>query len=124
MKTLIVDDSNTMRMIISSTLKKIGGHTIETACDGKDALSKASAFKPDLILLDWNMPNMNGLDFLKAFRAAGAKTPVIMVTTEAEKTRVIQAVQAGANNYLVKPFTADQLSKRVADTMAKVKKAA
>lgn len=124
MKTLIVDDSNTMRMIISSTLKKLGGHTIETACDGADAMSKVGAFKPDLVLLDWNMPNMNGLEFLKAFRATGAKTPVIMVTTEAEKARVIQAVQAGANNYLVKPFTADQLSKRVSDTMAKFKTAA
>ena len=123
MKTLIVDDSNTMRMIISSTLKKLGGHEIETACDGKDALSKAVSFKPDLVLLDWNMPNMNGLEFLKAFRAAGVKTPVIMVTTEAEKERVIQAVQAGANNYLVKPFTADQLAKRVEDTLTKLKAA-
>ncbi|MFI4897487.1 MAG: response regulator [Phycisphaerales bacterium JB059] len=124
MRTLIVDDSNTMRMIIASTLKKVGGHVIETASDGKDALAKIGTFKPDLILLDWNMPNMSGLEFLTAYRETGGKTPVIMVTTEAEKSRVIRAVQAGANNYLVKPFTADQLAKRVADTIAKFGQAA
>jgi two-component system chemotaxis response regulator CheY len=123
-RTLIVDDSNTMRMIISSTLRKVGGHDIETASDGEDALAKIAVFKPDLILLDWNMPNMSGFEFLTAYRATGARTPVIMITTEAEKSCVIRAVQAGASNYLVKPFTADQLAKRVTDTVAKFGRAA
>ncbi|MFI4882899.1 MAG: response regulator, partial [Phycisphaerales bacterium JB064] len=68
---------------------------------------------------DWNMPTMDGLTFLKTFRQSNKVTPVIMVTTESEKARVIEAIKAGVNNYVVKPFTPDLLSQRIQETMAK-----
>ncbi len=123
MKVMVVDDSTTMRNIIKNILSGLGATAIDDACDGQDALSKVDASNPDLILLDWNMPNMDGLSFVKAFRAKGKKTPVIMVTTEAEKTRVIEAIKAGVNNYVVKPFTPESLSARINETMSKAKAA-
>ena len=77
------------------------------------------AFQPDLILVDWNMPNMDGLTFVKTFRQANKATPLIMVTTESEKSRVIEAIKAGVNNYVVKPFTPDLLSQRINETIRK-----
>jgi two-component system chemotaxis response regulator CheY len=119
MKVMLIDDSKTMRNIQRSVLKQIGIEQVEEACDGQDALSKVGAFSPDLILVDWNMPNMDGLSFIKAFRKQDKTTPLIMVTTEAEKSRVIEAIKAGVNNYVVKPFTPDLLSQRINETMSK-----
>jgi CheY-like chemotaxis protein len=122
MKVMLIDDSKTMRNIQRSVLKQIGIEQVEEACDGQDALSKVGAFAPDLILVDWNMPNMDGLTFIKAFRKQDKTTPLIMVTTEAEKSRVIEAIKAGVrrvNNYVVKPFTPDLLSQRINETMSK-----
>lgn len=119
MKILLIDDSKTMRNIQKSVLAQLGHTTVEEACDGQDALSKVGAYKPDLILVDWNMPNMDGLTFVKTFRQTNKTTPMIMVTTEAEKARVIEAIKAGVNNYVVKPFTPDLLSQRINETLAK-----
>lgn len=119
MKVMLIDDSKTMRNIQRSVLRQLGIEQVEEACDGQDALSKVGAFQPDLILVDWNMPNMDGLSFIKAFRKQDKTTPLIMVTTEAEKSRVIEAIKAGVNNYLVKPFTPDLLSQRINETLAK-----
>lgn len=119
MKILLIDDSKTMRNIQKSVLAQLGHTHIEEACDGQDALSKVGAFQPDLILVDWNMPNMDGLTFVKTFRAGNKSTPLIMVTTESEKSRVIDAIKAGVNNYVVKPFTPDLLSQRIGETMNK-----
>ncbi|MEO1008055.1 MAG: response regulator [Planctomycetota bacterium] len=119
MKILLVDDSKTMRNIQKSVLTQLGYTSIEEACDGQDALSKVRAFAPELLLVDWNMPNMDGLSFVKAFRETDATTPVIMVTTEAEKARVIEAIKAGVNNYVVKPFTPDLLAQRIQETLEK-----
>lgn len=119
MKILLIDDSKTMRTIQKSVLAQLGHTTVEEACDGQDALSKVGAYKPDLILVDWNMPNMDGLTFVKHFRQTNKTTPMIMVTTEAEKARVIEAIKAGVNNYVVKPFTPDLLSQRINETLAK-----
>ena len=119
MKVLLVDDSKTMRNIQKSILTQLGVTEIEEACDGLDALSKVAGFGPDLILLDWNMPNMDGLTFIKEYRSGGAKTPVIMVTTEGEKARVIEAIKPGVNNYVIKPFTPEVLSQRIKETLTR-----
>jgi two-component system, chemotaxis family, chemotaxis protein CheY len=124
MRILLVDDSKTMRNIQKAVLAQLGHTEVLEACDGQDALSKAPAFRPDLMLVDWNMPNMDGLTFVKAWRATNKTTPIIMVTTEAEKARVIEAIKAGVNNYVVKPFTPDLLSQRIQETLAKCQQTA
>jgi two-component system chemotaxis response regulator CheY len=124
MKILLVDDSKTMRNIQKAVLAQLGYTDLMEACDGVDALTKAGACKPDLMLVDWNMPNMDGLTFVKTWRQNDKVTPIIMVTTEAEKARVIEAIKAGVNNYVVKPFTPDLLSQRIQETLTKMKAAA
>jgi two-component system chemotaxis response regulator CheY len=113
MRALVVDDSLTIRRIVIKALGLAGINETAEAGDGTEALNVASQGDFDLVLLDWNMPKMSGIDTLKALRQAGRKTPVIMVTTEAEKSRVIEAIKCGANDYLIKPFTPDQLAAKV-----------
>lgn len=120
MKVLLIDDSKTMRNIQKSVLTQLGYTDIHEACDGQDALSRVGALQPDIILVDWNMPNMDGLTFVKQFRAINKTVPLIMVTTEAEKSRVIEAIKAGVNNYVVKPFTPDLLSQRISETLSRL----
>ncbi|NUQ66685.1 MAG: response regulator [Phycisphaerales bacterium] len=124
MRILLVDDSKTMRNIQKAVLAQLGYTEILEACDGQDALSKAPSYKPDLMLVDWNMPNMDGLTFVKTWRQTNKTMPIIMVTTESEKSRVIEAIKAGVNNYVVKPFTPDLLSQRIRETLAKMQGAA
>lgn len=119
MRIMLIDDSKTMRNIQKSVLGQLGYTDVEEACDGVDALSKVGAFNPGLILVDWNMPNMDGLAFVREFRQLDKTTPLIMVTTEAEKSRVIEAIKAGVNNYVVKPFTPDLLSQRISETLSR-----
>ncbi|RMH30125.1 MAG: response regulator [Planctomycetota bacterium] len=123
MKILLVEDSKTMRNIEKSVLAQLGYTEVEEAVDGQDALKKLSDFQPELLLVDWNMPNMDGLSFVKAYRQMNKATPVIMVTTESEKARVVEAIKAGVNNYVVKPFTPDLLSQRINETLEKCKAA-
>jgi two-component system chemotaxis response regulator CheY len=106
---LVADDSGTMRKIIIRSLNAVGITSVVEAADGAQAVA---LFKPgtfDLVLTDWNMPGKSGLEVTKEIRAQDAKVTIIMITTEAEKGRVIQAVQAGVTDYLVKPFTAETL---------------
>ncbi|MBN1435489.1 MAG: response regulator [Sedimentisphaerales bacterium] len=120
MKILLVDDSSTMRNIWKKTLRNIDDVEITEAEDGVQGLAAVDESGPfDLILLDWNMPNMDGITLLKKVREKKILTPVIMVTTEAEKTRIIEAIKAGANNYLVKPFTPDALQSKIQETVKK-----
>lgn len=123
MKVMLVDDSKTMRNIQKNILAQLGWTCIEEACDGQDALSKVAAFTPDLLLVDWNMPVMDGISFVKAYRQQGNRTPIIMVTTEAERHRVVEAIKAGVNNYVVKPFTPETLGARINETLEKAKAA-
>jgi two-component system chemotaxis response regulator CheY len=113
MKALVVDDSMTIRRIVIKALGLAGINDAAEAGDGMEAVKALQAGEFDLILLDWNMPKMSGIDTLRSLRQAGNKTPVIMVTTEAEKSRVIEAIKAGANDYLIKPFSPDQLAAKV-----------
>ena len=118
MKILIVDDFATMRRILKNILKQLGFSNITEADDGTVALEELKNNAFDIVISDWNMPKMSGLDLLKAVRAgeAGdghAKVPFLMVTAEAQKQNVIEAVQAGVSNYVVKPFTAEAISDKL-----------
>ena len=109
MRALIVDDSRAMRLILTRILGELGFDTVD-AQNGCEALARMAAGGPfDVALVDWNMPEMNGYDFLVALRAdvAYRALPVIMVTTETETTQVVRALEAGANEYIMKPFTKD-----------------
>lgn len=111
MKALLVDDSGVMRKIIARSLNSLWIDEVVEAADGVEALEAfgdGSGF--DLVLTDWNMPNMNGLELVQAIRAAGHKLPIMMVTTETEKEQVVRAIQAGVNDYLVKPFDNEMLT--------------
>jgi two-component system chemotaxis response regulator CheY len=126
MKILLVDDSRTMRNIQKKVLEPMGGVEFSEAGDGIEALSAIAATPGgfNLILVDWNMPNMDGHTLVKSVREKDKKTPMIMVTTESEKTRVIEAIKAGVNNYVIKPFTPDALMEKVKLTLDKQKAAA
>ena len=115
MKILIVDDFSTMRRIVKNILKQLGFDNFEEAEDGDVALKKLNEADYDFVITDWNMPNMTGLDLLKSIRADEKlkDTPVMLVTAEAEKENIIQAAQAGVNDYIVKPFTADVLQGKI-----------
>ena len=113
LKVLLADDSGTMRKIIIRSLEAVGISGATEAVDGADALTKFQAESFDLVITDWNMPGKTGLELTKASRETGSKVPIFMVTTEAEKQRVIDAIQAGVNDYLVKPFTSDQLREKL-----------
>lgn len=121
LKVLVVDDFATMRRIIKNVLKQIGFTKILEADDGTSALEVLKENEIDLIISDWNMPRMTGLDFLKTVRKEPSTKdiPFLMVTAEAQKDNVIQAVQAGVSNYLVKPFTADSIKTKLAQILPK-----
>ncbi len=111
MKFLVVDDSSTMRRIIKNTLQRIGYTDLAEAENGKDALEKMDGI--DIILTDWNMPEMDGLEFVKTVRATNKTIPILMVTTNAAKDDIVDALKNGVNNYIVKPFTPDTLKEKV-----------
>ncbi|MFY9943225.1 MAG: response regulator [Desulfobacterales bacterium] len=115
-KVLIVDDFATMRRILKNILKKIGFTHILEADDGSNALKVLEKEKVDLVISDWNMPKMTGLEFLKAVRSNTAfkDLPFLMVTAEAQKQNIIEAVQAGVSNYVVKPFTEEVITEKLA----------
>lgn len=115
MKILVVDDFSTMRRIIKNILREIGYNNVEEADDGSTALEKLKGGGFDFVVTDWNMPIMPGIELLKAIRLDPVlkETPVLMVTAEAAKENVVTAVQAGVNNYIVKPFTAAALKERI-----------
>lgn len=121
-KILVVDDFSTMRRIVKNLLKDLGFDNIEEAEDGQLALQKAESIQFDLIVSDWNMPNMDGLQLLTTLRATAnyAKTPILMVTAEAKKENIIAAAQAGANGYIVKPFTAATLDEKITKIFEKL----
>lgn len=120
MKILVVDDSATMRRILINSLKKIGFENVEQASDGLEAqkvLNENSDI--ELALVDWTMPNMNGFEFLEATKADDKfkNIPIIMVTTEDEKKKVIKAIKSGAANYIVKPFIDDDIKEKIASVI-------
>ena len=116
MRVLLVDDSNTMRRIQKTQLNGLGINDVVEAGNGEEALKTLADNMPvDLVLLDWNMPVMDGITALTNIRANGAYAgvKVIMCTSESEKTKVVEALKAGANNYIVKPFTPEALKEKI-----------
>ena len=114
-RILIVDDFATMRRILKNILKQLGFKNILEADDGTTALEVLEKQEIDLIISDWNMPKMTGLELLKSVRVSEKykRAPFLMVTAEAQKQNVIEAVQAGVSNYVVKPFTAEAISDKL-----------
>jgi two-component system chemotaxis response regulator CheY len=114
----------TMRRIVTSCLKQLGFNNITEAADGQIALDKLKAGEFKFIVSDWNMPNMMGIDLLKAVRADDKlKTiPFLMVTAEAQKENILEAAKAGVSNYIIKPFTADIMSTKIEQVFSKIVK--
>ncbi|MFZ4498798.1 MAG: chemotaxis response regulator CheY [Burkholderiales bacterium] len=115
MKFLVVDDFATMRRIVRNLLKELGFSNADEAEDGVVALQKLRASRFDFVVTDWNMPNMTGIELLRNIRADASlkHLPVLMVTAEARKENIIEAAQAGASGYVVKPFTAATLDEKL-----------
>jgi two-component system chemotaxis response regulator CheY len=115
MKILIVDDFSTMRRIIKNLLRDLGFTNTDEADDGLTALPKLQGGSFDLLITDWNMPGMQGIDLLRNVRADEklSAMPVLMVTAEQKKEQIVEAAQAGVNGYIVKPFTAQTLKEKL-----------
>ena len=114
-KYLVVDDFSTMRRIVKNLLQELGYQNVQEADDGKTAWPMLQAGSFDFVITDWNMPLMPGLDLLKAIRADEKlkSLPVLMVTAEAKREQIVEAVQAGVSGYVVKPFTAEILKQKL-----------
>lgn len=115
MDILVVDDASTMRRIVRGLLRELSLKNIREAENGSDALEELRRKKADLVISDWNMPQMTGIELLRAIRSDSAlkDLPVLMVTAEAKKENIMEAVQAGVNNYIVKPFSAETLQEKL-----------
>ncbi|WP_435628684.1 chemotaxis response regulator CheY [Candidatus Ferrigenium straubiae] len=123
-KFLVVDDFSTMRRIVRNLLKELGFLNVQEAEDGVEALVKLRADEFDFVVSDWNMPNMTGIELLRAIRADEKlkHLPVLMVTAEAKKENIIEAAKAGASGYVVKPFTAATLDEKLKKIFANMQK--
>jgi two-component system chemotaxis response regulator CheY len=119
---LVVDDFSTMRRIVRNLLKELGYTNVDEAEDGLMALNKLRSEQFDFVVSDWNMPVMDGLTMLQEIRKDPtlSKLPVLMVTAEAKKENIVAAAQAGANGYVVKPFTAATLDEKLAKIFEKI----
>lgn len=112
-KVLVVDGSDTMRKIVIRALNAAGFSDTVEASDGVEALAVFQSSPIGLVLTDWNMPHKSGLELTRDIRGTGSKVPIFMITTEAEKAQVVQAIQAGVSDYLTKPFTQDALQEKL-----------
>ena len=119
MRALIVDDSAVMRRVLTGALRNADVNDVDEAANGQEALNAVAGTPYDIILMDWNMPTMSGIEAVREIRARGVQTPIIMVTTEAEKSRIIEAIKAGAQNYVIKPFEPATIIGKIKDALAK-----
>jgi two-component system, chemotaxis family, chemotaxis protein CheY len=122
LKILAIDDSPTMRRIIVNTLKRAGYEDVTEASDGKDALAKLKVEQFNFVITDWNMPEMDGLTFVSQVRGTDEfkDLPILMVTTRSVKDDIIEAMKAGVNNYIVKPFTPETLGEKIKQVLKAV----
>jgi two-component system chemotaxis response regulator CheY len=125
-RILIVDDFSTMRRIVKNLLNDLGFFNTAEADDGTTALAELRKGPYDLVITDWNMPGMPGIDLLRQIRADAtlARIPVLMVTAEAKREQIIEAAQAGVNGYVIKPFTAATLNDKLAKIFERLENAA
>ena len=125
MKFLVVDDSPTMRRVVKSTLQRIGYDDAVEAEDGIDGLRKLKENVIDFVITDWNMPNLNGLEFVKVIRSRESyyqNIPILMITTRGNQDDVLQAIKVKVNNYIVKPFTPYLLNEKIDSILKSFKK--
>lgn len=117
LKVLIVEDSPTTRKVIKRELLKLHfcPENLYEVADGRQAIKMALSKKFDLIIMDWNLPNIQGIDAIRSIRAAGDKTPILMVTTESQRASVVEAVQAGIDDYLIKPFSSPAFQSKITE---------
>jgi len=118
-RVLLADDSSTMRKIIVRLLDEVGVESPTEAADGAEAVARFEVGKFDLVLTDWNMPNKSGLEVVREIRALDPTLPIIMITTETEKGRISQAIEAGVSDYIVKPFDREKLREKLEDNLNK-----
>jgi two-component system chemotaxis response regulator CheY len=121
MRFLVVDDSSTMRRIIVNTLNKLGYREVLEAANGREGIERVASSNVDLVITDWNMPEMNGIDFIRALRGHDKMKdkPILMVTTNAAKDDIVEALRAGVNNYIVKPFTPETFREKIDAVMSR-----
>ena len=119
MKALVVDDSSTMRSVLVKILRQIDITDVDEAADGVQAVDAVDASEYGIVLMDWNMPNMLGIDAVREIRAKGKDMPIIMVSTQGEKRSVLEALKAGANNFIVKPFTPEDIREKITEALEK-----
>lgn len=115
MRFLVVDDSSTMRRIIINTLNKLGPAECHEASNGREGVERLATTQVDLVITDWNMPEMSGVEFARAVRAneATKAIPILMVTTNAAEGDIVEALNAGVNNYVIKPFTPATIKEKI-----------
>jgi len=113
MRVLLAEDSGVMRSIIRRSLKSFGVSDIVEAADGLQAIELFQGGGVDLVLTDWNMPGKDGAEVAREIRAQDKNVPIIMITTEAERSKVLEAIQAGVSDYLIKPFTVSTLEQKL-----------
>jgi two-component system chemotaxis response regulator CheY len=120
MRFLVVDDSSTMRRIIINTLNKLGFTDVVEASNGREGLDRLAANPVDLIITDWNMPEMTGIEFIRSLRGNEKlpQVPVLMITSNAAKDDIVEALRAGVTNYVVKPFTSDTMREKIESVLA------
>ena len=119
MKVLVVDDSAVMRKVLVKVLSHAGITDVNEAADGEEAVAACEAEDYGLVLMDWNMPKMLGIDAVKQIRANGNSVPIIMVTSETSKRRVMEALKVGADNYITKPFRPELIRLKIEETLEK-----
>lgn len=118
MRTLVIDDSTTMRAMHAAVLQQMDIHSIAEAGDGIEGLEKAETYPPELVLVDGAMPNMDGLAFVRAFRERSPHVPIVMIADDSGTRHAIEAINAGVDAYLTKPFTPDLLAQRIEDAIS------
>ncbi len=120
MRFLVVDDSSTMRRIIINTLNKLGHTDVVEASNGREGIDRLASARVDMIITDWNMPEVSGIEFIRAVRTqeTTSRVPVLMVTTNAAKDDIVEALRAGVNNYVVKPFTPETMKEKIEGLLA------